>query len=268
MQVATYRKFSPTELNCVRSLPEMEPLTIYPLNANLVALKQRTGYNIVQENGQRKTGPPPFWTGPPPPPKGCEIFIGKLPRDVYEDELFPLFETAGTIYEFRLMMDFSRSNRGFAFATYASKAEAQKAIALLDGFKIRPGRRIGVLKSLDNCKLYISGLPTDKSDEDIFTEISKYTSGVVNVTVFSCPINKTKNRGFAFVEYESHRAASMARRVLIPGFVKLFDCAIVVDWATPEPEVDEELMSSVSYFVFFCYRFLTYVFFDIICNLI
>ena len=32
------------------------------------------------------SGPPPNWIGPPPC-KGCEVFIGKVPRDVYEYEL-------------------------------------------------------------------------------------------------------------------------------------------------------------------------------------
>ncbi|KAL8187068.1 UNVERIFIED_CONTAM: hypothetical protein K2H54_031720 [Gekko kuhli] len=58
--------------------------------AALRTLIQRTGYNLIQENGQRKYGgPPPGWDGPPPE-RGCEIFIGKLPRDLFEDELIPL----------------------------------------------------------------------------------------------------------------------------------------------------------------------------------
>lgn len=47
---------------------------------------------FIKENGQRKYGgPPPDWNGPPPE-RGCEIFIGKLPRDLFEDELIPLCE--------------------------------------------------------------------------------------------------------------------------------------------------------------------------------
>lgn len=46
----------------------------------------------LQENGQRKYGgPPPGWDAAPPE-RGCEIFIGKLPRDLFEDELIPLCE--------------------------------------------------------------------------------------------------------------------------------------------------------------------------------
>lgn len=32
----------------------------------LLALMDRTGYPVVQENGQRKYGPPPDWVGLPP----------------------------------------------------------------------------------------------------------------------------------------------------------------------------------------------------------
>lgn len=63
---------------------------------------------------------PADWEGPPPP-RGCEVFVGKIPRDMYEDELVPLFDKAGKIYEFRLMMEFSGANRGYAFVTYTKR---------------------------------------------------------------------------------------------------------------------------------------------------
>lgn len=43
------------------------------------------------------------------------------------------------------------------------------------------------------------------------------TDGVRDVIMYSSTTDKSKNRGFAFVEYESHKAAAMARRRLIPG---------------------------------------------------
>lgn len=71
----------------------------------ILNLMRQTGREILQENGQRKLGPPPDWTGPPPP-KGCEVFVGHLPRYVFEDELVPIFSRIGLIYQLRLMMDF------------------------------------------------------------------------------------------------------------------------------------------------------------------
>lgn len=52
---------------------------------------------------------------------------------------------------------------------------------------------------------------------------------------------------FAFVEYDSHRAAAMARRKLMNGRVYLWGHQLAVDWAEPELEVDEEIMAQVRY---------------------
>lgn len=71
------------------------------------------------------------------------------------------------------------------------------------------------------------------------------TDGVVDVIVYADVSDKTKNRGFAFVEYASHRDAAMARRKLVPGKIKLFGNPIAVDWAEPEKEVAEDVMSRV-----------------------
>ncbi|XP_025953214.2 APOBEC1 complementation factor isoform X4 [Dromaius novaehollandiae] len=213
--------------------------------AALRALIQRTGYNLIQENGQRKYGgPPPGWDGPPPE-RGCEIFIGKLPRDLFEDELIPLCEKIGKIYEMRMMMDFNGNNRGYAFVTFSTKQEAKNAIKQLNNYEIRNGRLLGVCASVDNCRLFVGGIPKTKKREEILAEMKKVTDGVVDVIVYPSAADKTKNRGFAFVEYESHRAAAMARRKLLPGRIQLWGHPIAVDWAEPEVEVDEDTMSSV-----------------------
>ncbi|NXW63246.1 A1CF factor, partial [Eurystomus gularis] len=213
--------------------------------AALRALIQRTGYNLIQENGQRKYGgPPPGWDSPPPE-RGCEIFIGKLPRDLFEDELIPLCEKIGKIYEMRMMMDFNGNNRGYAFVTFSNKQEAKNAIKQLNNYEIRNGRLLGVCASVDNCRLFVGGIPKMKKREEILAEMKKVTDGVVDVIVYPSAADKTKNRGFAFVEYESHRAAAMARRKLLPGRIQLWGHPIAVDWAEPEVEVDEDTMSSV-----------------------
>ncbi|XP_067655188.1 APOBEC1 complementation factor-like isoform X4 [Haliotis asinina] len=216
-----------------------------PNEEALLALMEKSGYTMLQENGQRKYGgPPPEWDGPSPP-RGCEIFIGKIPRDCYEDELVPVFEKIGKLYEFRLMMDFSGSNRGYAFAMYTKKQDAQRAVKELNNFEIRKGRLLGVCSSVDNCRLFVGGIPKTKQRDEILQEMRKVTEGVVDVIVYPSAMDKTKNRGFAFVEYESHRAAAMARRKLIPGRIQLWGHQIAVDWAEPEQEVDEDIMSTV-----------------------
>lgn len=61
-----------------------------------------------------------------------QIFVGKIPRDLFEDELVPLFEKAGPIWDLRLMMDpLSGLNRGYAFLTFCTKEAAQEAVKLV-----------------------------------------------------------------------------------------------------------------------------------------
>lgn len=81
----------------------------------------RTGYKLDVTTGQRKYGgPPPDWEGDVPA-TGCEVFCGKIPRDMYESELIPLFEKCGTIWDLRLMMDpMTGLNRGYAFVTFTT----------------------------------------------------------------------------------------------------------------------------------------------------
>lgn len=208
----------------------------------LVALMDRTGYPMIQDNGQRRYGPPPDWTGGPPP-KGCEVFIGRLPRDVYEDELVPFLEQAGRLYEVRLMMDFAGSNRGYGFATYSCREEAKKAVRELDDREIRAGWRVGVCVSLDNCRLFVGGIPRERSRQEVLDEMQRLTRGVVDVILYPCLADRSRNRGFAFVEYTDHRAAAVARRQMVPGKMTLWGChEVAVDWAEPEPVVDEETM--------------------------
>ncbi|GFT98540.1 APOBEC1 complementation factor [Trichonephila clavipes] len=203
-------------------------------SSDLRQKKSNYVYKFTQVNGQRICGPPEGFDTLPQPPKGCEVFLGKLPRDMYEEELMPVVEQIGMIYEFRLMMDFSGSTRGYAFVTYTNKEDAERAVELLNRLEVRPGRRIGAMKSVDNCKLRVDGIPTYKTDDEVHSEIIKFTEGVEKTYVAPHPLDKTKNNGSAFIEYKNHRYASKARRVLIGGSIKLFGKKTTFNWADPD----------------------------------
>ena len=58
-----------------------------------------------------------------------QVFIGKIPKDTFEDVLVPLIEKCGRIYDVRLMMDpMSGLNRGYAFTTFCDKEGAQECV--------------------------------------------------------------------------------------------------------------------------------------------
>nr|XP_039260352.1 uncharacterized protein LOC120336683 [Styela clava] len=211
--------------------------------ARLLELENRTGYRMQQCNGQRRYWNP-NWSGPPPA-RGTEVFVGKIPRDLFEDEIVPVFEKVGHIYELRLMMDFSGYNRGYAFVTYTTKEDAIRAIELLNNIEIRPGMKIGVCRSVDNCKLFVGSIPKDKSQDEIRQAMCEITEDVTDVIVYPGTNPGELNRGFAFVEYASHRAAAMARRKLIPGRITLFGYEVAVDWADPESDVTDDIANRV-----------------------
>ncbi|GLH06476.1 Sex-lethal homolog, partial [Gryllus bimaculatus] len=206
------------------------------MNIRLLDLMKKTSYRILQVNGQRRYGgPPPQWSGPPPP-KDSEVFVGKIPRNCFEDELVPVFSRVGQIYELRLMMDFSGTNRGYAFVMYTCPEEAEKAVNELNNYEIRPGRNIGVVRSTNNCKIYIGTL-SGTVDRKLIKKTIKYlTEGVVDVKVHVAPVsrkrfNNSKKPHFVIAEYESHRAAAMARRRLLPARLELWGHEVSVEWA-------------------------------------
>ncbi|CAG10483.1 unnamed protein product, partial [Tetraodon nigroviridis] len=271
-----------------------------PDEAKIKALLERTGYTLDVTTGQRKYG------GPPPesvhsgaqPTIGTEIFVGKIPRDLFEDELVPLFEKAGPIWDLRLMMDpLSGLNRGYAFVTFCTKEAAQQAVKLVrlrslhnknkctplcfflhsaqptqqctvtvdiflivskvlspplpqfslqcNNNEIRPGKHIGVCISVANNRLFVGSIPKSKTKEQIIEEFSKVTEGLNDVILYLQPVDKKKNRGFCFLEYEDHKTAAQARRRLMSGKVKVWGNLVTVEWADPLEDPDPEVMAKV-----------------------
>ncbi|XP_064108028.1 RNA-binding protein 47-like [Macrobrachium nipponense] len=196
---------------------------------------QRQGYGpIVQVHGQRIYGPPPNWVDPVPP-RGSEVFLGNLPRDLYEDELLPIVERIGPIYKMRLMLDFTGTNRGYAFVTFKDPYYAVRAVEALQRFEIRPRRVLGVMLSLDNRRLFLGNIPKEKTRNELHREMCRLTENVERIIMYLDIQNRSKNRGYALVEYSTHRDAAMARRRLFSeGSVLWDDVQVNVDWAVPE----------------------------------
>ncbi|XP_066584218.1 uncharacterized protein [Prorops nasuta] len=200
-------------------------------NMKVLQLIEDSSFSMTQINGQRRLGPPPEWKGPPPGP-GCEIFVGKIPRTLYENDLYPIFKTVGEIYEIRLMMDFSGTNRGYCFIMYTKPEYAKRAVKELDQYEIRKGNKIGVVASINNCRLFIGRIPPSTNTETIVRRIYKLTNDVDNVAVYRFPNSRP---GYAILSYQTHRGAAMARRRLVPESLKLVEnVQVIIEWAHPD----------------------------------
>uniref|UniRef100_A0A8C5MBT5 RRM domain-containing protein n=1 Tax=Leptobrachium leishanense TaxID=445787 RepID=A0A8C5MBT5_9ANUR len=215
---------------------EAEQIWIHGINTDKkLALEQwieETRINLVQVNGQRKYGgPPPGWIGETPG-NGTEVYIGKIPQNIYEDTLIPLFQGIGKLYEFRLMMTFSGLNRGFAYARYASRRKARTATTLLNGFQISPGSKIAVSRSTEKCELLLSRIPHFLDQAALKMAVQEITLGVEGLLLFENPVKG--NEMMAVVTYNSHRAAAMAKKKLRQEPQTIGGQYVGVDWLNAE----------------------------------
>lgn len=198
------------------------------------------GYELSQHNGQRISKL--ISIDEKQVEDKSEVFIGKLPRDLYEDELLPLLEQAGRVYKMRLMMEFSGCNRGFAFANYVTSKEANLACALLSQTLIRPDcPPIGVVKSFDNKCLFFGNLPIKVTKKAILNELKRHLTDVEDVEMFKVEPSSTSR--FANVHFKTHEAATQARRLLLPGDVRMFNRIITVDWVKKDSSTRERSSS-------------------------
>lgn len=63
--------------------------------------------------------------------------------------------TCGNVYQFGLMLDFEGNNRGFAFVPFYHKKSAEYAIQLFKNYEMVKGKRLSVVHSVNNDRLYI-----------------------------------------------------------------------------------------------------------------
>ncbi|XP_031175423.1 dead end protein 1 [Sander lucioperca] len=204
-----------------------------------------TGTKLTQVNGQRKYGgPPEVWDGPAPGAR-CEVFISQIPRDTYEDVLIPLFSSVGPLWEFRLMMNFSGQNRGFAYGKYGSPAVATEAINLLHGYVVEPGFRLSVRRSTEKRHLCMGNLPAATQQEELLQVLRVLAEGVERLSLKAGPGIEGVS---AIVVFSSHHTASMAKKGLVEAFKKKFAINISVKWqsaAKPSPDEQHKLPKSL-----------------------
>jgi hypothetical protein len=151
--------------------------------------------------------------------------------------------------------------------TTDSKSAASASFTLLSlspttAFSSDPSQKPRLSVSALSCLLLLTHIL-----EEILDEFSKHTTGLTDVILYYQVEEKNKgsglqkNRGFCFLEYETHQAASQARRRLLSGKycnqssnqaiqflgrVKAWNNLIVtVDWADPINTPGDDIMDKV-----------------------
>ncbi|RLU20883.1 hypothetical protein DMN91_007497 [Ooceraea biroi] len=194
---------------------------------NVLRLLHEYKLASTQINGQRILSIQPIrWSGPTPGIE-CEIFVGRIPKTIFEDTLYPLFNTVGEVFQIRLMVDMAELTRGYCFIMYTNPQDAARAIAQLDQYEILPGKKIRVLASVNKCKLYIGPLPWQIESEEVIRVMYASAWDIEYVSIYRF---LNHDAAYAIVSFKSHRNAALARRKLRPE--RLFKCNEVhVEWA-------------------------------------
>lgn len=102
-----------------------------------------------------------------------------MPINVLEEELIPLFEKFGKIFELRLMMSMRnpKRNAGFAFVRYTTDQSAKEAAEKLNNYEIVPGKLLSVRLSQPNLSLFVGNIHRGLTREQIHEKIGSKTQG-------------------------------------------------------------------------------------------
>jgi hypothetical protein len=73
-----------------------------------------------------------------------------------------------------------------------------------------------------------------------------FTEGIRDVIIYTNPDEPAKrNRGFCFIDFDCHKNASGAKRKLENGQALVWNRQVIVSWAEPQEEPDEDTMAKV-----------------------
>uniref|UniRef100_A0A1B6KGF6 RRM domain-containing protein n=2 Tax=Graphocephala atropunctata TaxID=36148 RepID=A0A1B6KGF6_9HEMI len=135
-----------------------------------------------------------------------KLFVGGLSWETSEKELRDHFGTYGEIENVNVKTDPNTGrSRGFAFIVFKAAEAIDKVLAASD--HIINNKKIDPKKAkARHGKIFVGGLSTELSDDDIKNYFSQYG----NIVEVEMPYDKTKNqrKGFCFITFDSEQVVS------------------------------------------------------------
>lgn len=178
-----------------------------------------------------------------------QLYCGHIPNDVTDSQLFDLLSVHGKFYELRLIFDGDiQKHRGYAFIKCCSEADQKSILNHLNGYEIKPNKCLKLNIYKPNRSLYIANIPKSKTERQLRDEFDRHLAGIVNLIIYR-PVSSyhfyDQNRGFCFLEFDTHEMARVAKRRIETDPCRIFATSIFVDWADLMETPTEEIMQSV-----------------------
>ncbi|KAJ8674299.1 hypothetical protein QAD02_005561 [Eretmocerus hayati] len=135
-----------------------------------------------------------------------KLFVGGLSSETSPKELREHFSSFGEIESINVKTDPTTGrSRGFAFIVFTKAESLEKAMA--HGDHVINNKKVDPKKAkARHGKIFVGGLPTELTDEEIKTFFAQFG----NIVEVETPFDKTKNqrKGFCFITFESEQVAN------------------------------------------------------------
>lgn len=159
-----------------------------------------------------------------------ELHIKGIPKEFLENDILPHFDRFGSIYKFRLLMDFNNNNRGYGYLVYHSQKAAALAIDVMNHFIPKNAANLQVDKSYAKYNLLAINVPLVEI-QMLQTEFHKIFPDVCKVTIKKASGPEAQNNTCsAVLEFPDHQSALRAKKCGSTGCLNMYGKTVKIIW--------------------------------------